>query len=135
MINRSLSSNEGLTTQNTRYLQASLPVTERHVRYSRHLSFQHRRTSLNLRSRLVIHTTIRSPKNNRRQTENKSAVSNSDLHSVRFFKKTSPLSIHLYIYIAFNYSNSSLSSQCSKQFKCFFKFIPRNTKCITFSYC
>jgi hypothetical protein len=81
MINQSLSSTENSRKRNVRCSQPSSSGIEKHVRYSRHLSFQHQRTSSNGRFRLVIHTTIRSPKNNRRQIENTSAVSNTDLQA------------------------------------------------------
>jgi hypothetical protein len=83
MINQSLSSTENSRKRNVRCSQPSSSGIEKHVRYSRHLSFQHQRASSNGRARLVIHTTIRSPKNSRRQIENKSALPNSDLLSVR----------------------------------------------------
>ena len=101
MMPQSLSSTAGVIKRNIRYSQPSLSGIENHVRYSRHLSFQYKRTPSNKRLRLIIHTTIRSPKNNRHQKENKST------HSVRyyFFQKTRPLSIHLCIEIDFNYSS------------------------------
>jgi hypothetical protein len=85
MMNQSFTSTKDSGKGNVQYSQSSLSVTEKHVRYSRHLSLQHKQKSSNGRPRLVIHTTVRSPKNKRRPTENKSAVSNSDLHSVRYF--------------------------------------------------
>jgi hypothetical protein len=85
MISQSLTPNEGLTKRNIRYSQSSVPSLERHVRYSRHLSFQHKRIPSNRRSRLVIHATIHSPTNNRRLKGSKSIDSDHELHSVRYF--------------------------------------------------
>ena len=83
MINQSLSATEGLTKENVRHSQPSRSGVEKHVRYSRHLSFQHNPPPSNVRSQLVIHTTVRSPKHNRRQTENRSIDPDHNLHSVR----------------------------------------------------
>jgi hypothetical protein len=82
MLHQSLSSTEDRIKRNIRYSQPSLHCIEKHVCYSRHLSFQHQSTSSNgrSRSRLVIHASIQSPKTDRRRIN-----PNQDLHSVRFF--------------------------------------------------
>ncbi len=111
-MNQSFSSTEGLMKKNIRYSQPSLSGIEKHIHYSLHLSFQHKRIPSNGRSRLVIHVTIRSPKNNRRSKENKSIDLDHNLHSVRYFiYNLIHYLIHFYILIDLNYSNSPLSSR------------------------
>ena len=83
MINQSLSATEDLTKENVRYSQPSSSEVKKHVRYSRHLSSQYKPTPSNVRSQLIIHATIRSPRHNRRQTVDKSIDAEHNLHSVR----------------------------------------------------
>jgi hypothetical protein len=84
MFHQALSSVEGVIKENVRSSQLSVPQLVRHTRYSRHPSFQHERISTNRRSQIVIHTTIRSPKNSRRVKDNKSTKPDVDLHSVSY---------------------------------------------------
>ncbi len=103
-MNQSMTSNEDFRKEKNRYSQPSLSG----VRYSRHLSIQHERMYLNGKSRLIIRVKTRSPERNRSSQENKSADTDRDLHSVRYFVNNLN---YFYISIDLNYSKSSLSSR------------------------
>jgi hypothetical protein len=83
MITPSLSSTHGLIKENFRYSLPSVTPMVSRVHYSRHLSLKPGTRSSNRKPRKIIHVTIRSPNDNRRSGENKSAHPTLDLRSVK----------------------------------------------------